>query len=318
MIAEAWDAVGLYQVGSFPGYRWAEWNGHYRDDIRRFIKGDKGITAYVASRITGSSDIYHDVLQNPTNSINFITAHDGFTLNDLVSYNHKHNIANGEGNRDGTNDNLSWNCGTEGVTDDPQILKLRRKKIKNFASILLLSKGVPMILSGDEVGRSQSGNNNVYCHDNDLSWFDWSLVEDNKEIFRFFKNMIAFRKSHPAITDPHFFSGKPNERGIQDISWHSCQLNKPNFNDHEATVLAFTLAGLTAEEPDMHVMMNMDYRDMKFEIPQLSDGRVWHRYVDTSLESPDDILEIGQTKPLASQEYYILETHSIVVLVTKL
>jgi isoamylase len=177
IIAEVWDAAGAYQIGYFPGYRWAEWNGRYRDDIRRFVKGDPGLVGAVASRIAGSADIYLSSGHLPINSINFITCHDGFTLNDLVSYNDKHNEANGEGNRDGVNDNLSWNCGIEGPTDDPEVEGLRRRQIKNFVAILLLSQGVPMICAGDEVRRSQRGNNNAYCQDNEISWFDWSLTE---------------------------------------------------------------------------------------------------------------------------------------------
>ena len=173
IIAEAWDAGGLYQVGYFPGYRWAEWNGRYRDDIRRFVKGDKGIIGKVAARIAGSADLYQADGELPINSINFITAHDGFTMNDLVSYNGKHNEANGEGNRDGTNDNLSWNCGVEGDTDDPEIEALRARQVRNFLTILMVSQGVPMMIMGDEARQTQFGNNNAYCQDNEITWFDW-------------------------------------------------------------------------------------------------------------------------------------------------
>lgn len=200
IITEAWDAAGLYQIGKFPGYRYAEWNGRFRDDIRRFVKGDPGLVAAVASRIAGSADLYQASGHLPINSVNFITCHDGFTLNDLVSYNYKHNEDNGEDNRDGINDNLSWNCGVEGETDNPEIDALRWRQIKNFAVILLFSKGVPMIVAGDEVRRTQKGNNNAYCQDNEISWFDWNLVDKNHDIFRFFKLMIDARKCycHPA------------------------------------------------------------------------------------------------------------------------
>lgn len=188
IIAEAWDAAGLYQVGSFPGgFRWSVWNGRYRDDLRRFVRGDPGLVGQVATRLAGSADLFQPSGQAPANSINFITAHDGFTLNDLVSYNTKHNHANGENNQDGTDDNASWNCGREGDTSDPQVDALRKRQIKNFAALLLLSQGVPMIVAGDEVRRTQQGNNNAYCQDNEISWFDWNLVQRNQEILRFFK-----------------------------------------------------------------------------------------------------------------------------------
>src|SRR5262249_11298420 len=194
IIAEAWDAAGLYQIGYSPGYRWAEWNGRYRDDIRRFVKGDPGMIGAVAARLAGSADIYQSSGHLPINSINFVTCHDGFTLNDLVSYNEKHNQANGEDNRDGINENLSWNCGCEGATDDPTIEALRERQVKNFATILMLSRGVPMFVAGDEVRRTQKGNNNAYCQDNEISWFDWNLTEKNGSLLRFWKLLIAARK----------------------------------------------------------------------------------------------------------------------------
>jgi len=207
IIAEAWDAAGLYQIGYFPGYRWAEWNGRYRDDIRRFVKGDPGIVGAVAARLGGSADIYQTTGHLPINSINFITCHDGFTLNDLVTYNDKHNEANGEGNRDGVNDNLSWNCGVEGPTDDPAIEALRERQIKNFATILMLSRGVPMIVAGDEVRRTQKGNNNAYCQDNEISWFDWRLTEKNRSLLRFWKLLIAARHNFRTGRPGRYFEG---------------------------------------------------------------------------------------------------------------
>ena len=197
LIAEAWDAGGLYQIGSFPGYRWAEWNGKYRDAVRGFIKGDKGLVGEIAARISGSADLYQPTGHTPENSINFITCHDGFTLNDLVSYASKHNDANGEGNRDGITDNLSWNWGVEGETDNEGVICFRKQMMKNFASILLLSQGVPMILGGDEVARTQGGNNNAYCQDNEISWFNWELENENSDLFNFFKQLISFVTSHP-------------------------------------------------------------------------------------------------------------------------
>ena len=194
IIAEAWDAAGLYQVGNFPGYRWAEWNGRYRDDIRRFVRGDPGLIGAVAARIAGSADLYQSSGHLPIDSINFITCHDGFTLNDLVSYNSKHNEANGEGNRDGNNENFSWNSGIEGETTNREIEELRQRQIENFITILLLSQGVPMLLAGDEIRRTQQGNNNAYCQDNEIGWFDWHLLEKNHHLFRFFQQTIAFRQ----------------------------------------------------------------------------------------------------------------------------
>ena len=201
LIAEAWDAGGLYQVGSFPAYgRWAEWNGKYRDCIRKFLKGDPGQVGEMAQRIQGSPDLYAG--RGPTASINFITAHDGFTLKDLVSYNHKHNEANGEDNRDGTNDNESWNCGWEGPTDDLGINALRQRQMRNAAAMLMMSQGMPMILMGDEVGRTQHGNNNTYCHDNELNWMDWTLLEKNSDLLRFFQHLIAFPPRASRIAQP--------------------------------------------------------------------------------------------------------------------
>ncbi|MFN6535568.1 MAG: glycogen debranching protein GlgX [Nostoc sp. EkiNYC01] len=316
IIAEAWDAGGLYQIGDFPGYRWAEWNGRFRDDIRRFVKGDPGMVGAVAWRIAGSSDLYQSSRHLPINSINFITCHDGFTLNDLVSYNHKHNEANGENNRDGINDNLSWNCGFEGETDNPEIDGLRQRQIKNFAAILMLSQGVPMIVAGDEVRRTQKGNNNAYCQDNEISWFDWNLVEKNADIFRFFKQMIHFRKCycHSALRRSNFFTGEVNERGFADIAWHGCKLFKPGWHDSHARVLAYTLGGFEGEA-DIHVMLNMYWEDLDFEIPPIK-GRKWFRVIDTALASPMDIVEPGE-ETVVSGNVYSVKERSVVVLVSK-
>ena len=314
VIAEAWDAAGLYQVGNFPGERWAEWNGRFRDDIRRFVKGDPGQVGAVASRIAGSSDLYEAKGRMPINSINFITCHDGFTLNDLVSYNAKHNEANGENNRDGINDNLSWNCGAEGATTDPEIEALREQQIKNFVTILLLSRGVPMLLAGDEVRRTQQGNNNAYCQDNEVSWFDWKLAEQNKGLFRFFKYMIAFRKSHPNLYRANFFSGVPNAQGQKDIDWHGCQLDGPGWNDPNCRVLAFTIWGLEQDD-DIHVMLNMEWQDLDFEIPALT-GRQWLKVIDTALLPPEDVVEPGQANVVSANTCHVVK-RSAVVLVSR-
>src|SRR5262249_11977685 len=288
VIAEAWDAAGLYQVGHFPGDRWAEWNGRFRDDIRQFVKGDPGMLGAVAARISGSPDIYQDG-QTPENSINFITVHDGFTMEDAVSYQTKHNEANGEGNRDGIDNNLTWNCGVEGPTTDPVIDRMRATQMRNFFTILLLSRGVPMILAGDEVRRTQRGNNNPYNQDNVTSWFDWTLTERNSDMLRFVQRMIAFRKAHPALSRPYFYSGEPNDRGIRDISWHGTMLNAPGFTDPDGRALAFTVGGIDGGA-DLHVMMNMFWEPLAFEIPVLPD-RSWHLVIETAAASPYDIID---------------------------
>ena len=314
VIAEAWDAAALNQVGYFPGPRWAEWNGYYRDEIRRFVKGDPGLVDRVASRIAGSPDLYQSESRFPINSVNFVTCHDGFTLNDLVSYNCKHNEANGENNRDGIDNNLSWNYGFEGDTNDPEIEFLRERQIKNFASILLMSVGIPMICMGDEIRRTQKGNNNAYCQDNEISWFDWNLVEINSDMFRFWKLMINFRKRHTTILRPRYFIGQENERGIKDISWHGCKLYSPGWDDPYARALSFTM-GEPGNEEDIHVMMNMYWEPLEFEIPRLAE-RSWYRAVDTFLPAPQDITVAGDEVRVDSDSY-LVQGRSVVVLVSK-
>lgn len=314
IIAEAWDAAGLYQIGYFPGRRWAEWNGRYRDDVRRFVRGERGLVSTVASRIAGSADIYQARNRFPINSINFITCHDGFTLNDLVSYNEKHNLENGEENRDGVNDNCSWNCGVEGETKDLAIELLRNRQVKNLLTVLMLSQGVPMILSGDEVRKSQRGNNNAYCQNNELSWFDWELVDRHHDVFRFFQRMIAFRKSSTTLTRRRFFTGELNERGMPDIAWHGCDLHAPGFKDPNSGVLAFTLGGSDGDD-DLHVMMNMEDQALEFQIPELRD-RSWHRFVDTSKPPGEEITEL-EAWPLVTGSRYWVGPYSVVILVSK-
>jgi isoamylase len=314
IIAEAWDAAGLYQIGYYPGERWAEWNGKYRDDIRRYVRGDPGMIGAIASRISGSSDIYQWSGHLPINSINFITAHDGFTLNDLVSYNEKHNWANSENNTDGINDNDSWNCGVEGPTDDPEVERLREKQIKNFTAIQMLSQGTPMIVGGDEHRRTQGGNNNAYCQDNEVSWFDWERAEQYKQVYRFFREMISFRKRHDILQRNDFFSGETNARGLADISWHGVQLNRPEWNNPEARTIAWTMGGEDSGE-DLHVMLNAGWWDGEFELPVVQ-GRHWCRAIDTSLPSPDDIAEAGHEVPIPAGTYRV-EQRSVVVLVSK-
>jgi isoamylase len=310
VIVEAWDAAGLYQVGHFPGDRWAEWNGRYRDEVRRFVKGDPGLVGAIASRLGGSPDIYQARGQTPENSINFITVHDGFTLNDLVSYNDKHNEANGEGNRDGINENLSWNCGVEGPTADPAIERLRIRQIKNFLTILLLSRGVPMLLGGDELRRTQGGNNNPYNQDNPTSWFDWTLEKTNHEILRFAQRAIAFRKAHPALCLPGFYTGAMGEHGLPDIAWHGTRLNSPGFDDPLARALACTIAGIGASS-DLHVMMNMYWEPLDFEVPS---HRKWHVAIDTSASTPGDISIGSQHGSAVTEPWRTIHERSIVVL----
>ena len=314
VIAEAWDAAGLYQIGHFPGDRWAEWNGRYRDDVRRFVKGDPGFVGAVAYRLAGSSDLYEERGQLPVNSINFITCHDGFTLNDLVSYNTKHNEENGEDNRDGINDNLSWNCGIEGGTTDPAVEALRNRQIKNFAVILLLSRGVPMILAGDEVRRSQKGNNNAYCQDNEISWFDWNLTATNQDMYRFWRRMIEFRKNHPPLRRRHFFNGAMNERGLADVSWHGCKLNCPGWSDPEARALGVTLGGFNGEA-DIHVMLNMYSGALDFEVPLLTD-RLWFKAIDSAEPSPYDIVDPGSETEFGGNLCSV-QGRSVVVLISR-
>jgi len=305
MIAEAWDASGLYHVGSFPGLRWAEWNGRYRDVIRRFVRGDPGLVGEVASCIAGSSDLYADEDRLPVHSINFITCHDGFTLHDLVSYNGKHNEANGENNRDGCDNNMSWNCGAEGETDNADALALRRRQAKNLIGILLLSQGVPMLLAGDEVLHTQKGNNNTWCQDNELSWFDWRRVEKNHDMLRFVKELIAFRRRHPNLNRSEFFTGeKVPGRGLRDVCWHGYRLDEPLWFDYGAQFLAYTLAGLTGDEEDVHVILNMSERAIEAPLPKIP-GRKWRLALDTSRTGPDDIVPRDRQKAFEASTYPI-------------
>ena len=323
IIAEAWDAGGLYQVGVFPGYRWAEWNGRFRDDIRRFVKGDQGLVGAVAARIAGSADLYQDAGERPQNSINFVTAHDGFTLNDLVSYDAKHNEANGEGNRDGTNDNASWNHGVEGASPDPGIEGLRARQVRNFLAILLLSQGVPMLLMGDEARQTQGGNNNAYCQDNEISWLDWRLVERHEDLVRFASALIAFRRRHPNLRRGSWFTGRTNARGLADVSWHGTRLLSPGWNDPSSRVLAFTLAGfpgsgdddLQEHDVDVHVILNLEWQDLDFELPSVP-GRRWLRVIDTGADAPGDVAgpragvaEPGPTVRVRDRSVVVLTSH---------
>jgi isoamylase len=315
LIAEAWDAAGLYQVGSFVGDSWKEWNGRFRDDVRSFLKGDNGTVSRLATRILGSPDLYGHEEREPEQSINFVTCHDGFTLNDLVSYNQKHNEANGEENRDGSNDNLSWNCGVEGPTDDPDIERLRNRQVKNFHTLNLLAAGAPMLLMGDEVRRTQRGNNNAYCQDNEISWFDWSLLDRHPEVLRFVRQLISFRLRRDAAEEEGLSLNELLRRG--QIRWHGVKLNQPDWGDHSHT-LAYTVRSIKGRFL-IHLMFNHYWEALDFELPPVggSPASVWHRWIDTALDSPDDICE-GASAPAFTRANYRAKPRSVVVLFTPL
>jgi isoamylase len=310
LIAEAWDAAGLYQVGSFPSWgRWAEWNGRFRDELRRFVKSDAGTTRLLAQRLSGSPDLYRGSARAPWHSINFVTSHDGFTLADLVCYNEKHNWENGEGNTDGHGDNLSWNCGEEGPSQRPEVITLRARQQRNFLALLLLAQGVPMILGGDEIGRTQRGNNNAYCQDSDTSWFDWSLLDRNRELFRFTSRLIAFRKAHASLRRRTFFE----DEKTPPLAWHGARLGKPDW-DGPSRALGMHLTGADGDEP-IYVFVNAHWEPCAFELPKLSAGKTWRRFVDTSREPGEDALEPGREAPLAASRTALAGPRSVVVLV---
>ncbi|HEY5954267.1 MAG TPA: glycogen debranching protein GlgX [Terrimicrobiaceae bacterium] len=314
IFAEAWDAAGLYQVGGFPGERWAEWNGRYRDDVRRFVRGDQGMTGAVASRMAGSADLYQHLARAPYQSINFVTCHDGFTLNDLVSYNEKHNLENGEGNRDGSNENLSWNHGVEGPTDDPAVEALRLRQIKNFVAILLLSQGTPMLLAGDEMRRTQRGNNNAYCQDNEISWHDWTLPEKHREVFRFVRLMIQFRQNHAALRRRQYYWGETDRHGRPEVTWHGIRLHQPDWS-YTSHAFAFTLSGFDSDA-DLHLMISAYTGPLRFELPPPHHGYGWFRCLDTSLPSPLDIADEGQELAVHAEGYDVAP-RSVAVLIAK-
>ncbi|HSN97492.1 MAG TPA: glycogen debranching protein GlgX, partial [Candidatus Nanopelagicales bacterium] len=323
LIAEAWDAGGLYQVGSFPAYgRWAEWNGKYRDAVRRFLRSDPGTVGELAQCVQGSPHLYGWNGRGPTASINFVTCHDGFTLHDLVSYDHKHNEANGEDNRDGSDDNLSWCSGVEGETSDPAILALRRRRMKSALAILMVSQGVPMILSGDEVGRTQRGNNNNYCHDDELSWFDWGLVESRGELLRFVQRCIRFRKQHPALRASRHLDGADRLGvGSPDISWHGVRAWDADFS-HESRLLAFMLDGRHArggDEPDeaIYVAMSAFWEPLVVELPATPAGGRWRVFANTGAVAPDDCWEPGEEPALPDQRALLVGARSVVILVAR-
>jgi glycogen operon protein len=312
LIAEAWDAAGLYQVGSFIGDAWQEWNGRFRDDVRRFLRGDNGSVPAVAARILGSPDIYGHEEREAEQSVNFVTCHDGFTLNDLVSYNHKHNETNGENNRDGSDHNLSWNCGAEGPTDDATIEALRNRQVKNFLVMELLAVGTPMLLMGDEVRRTQRGNNNAYCQDSEISWFDWELLERHRDIHRLVKELSAFRQRRDVAMDGTAVS--LNQLLNQaHIEWHGVTLKHPDWSDHSHS-LAFTLRSLRARFL-LHVMLNAFWEPLTFELPPIPAEypQAWRRCIDTALKPPDDICP-WEAAAVVGQATYLVQPRSVVLL----
>lgn len=315
LIAEAWDAAGLYQVGSFVGDSWKEWNGKFRDDVRSFLKGDDGAARAVAFRLLGSPDIYEREEREPEQSINFVTCHDGFTLNDLVSFNVKHNELNGEDNRDGTDSNLSWNCGSEGPTNDPEIERLRKRQIKNFFTLTLLAIGTPMLLMGDEVRRSQAGNNNGYCQDNETSWFDWELVEKHGEIHRFAKKMISLRMSRDLPSERLDITLSELLRE-QPIEWHGVKLNAPDWG-HDSHTVAVTVR-LLGYRALLHLIINAYWEPLDFELPHIDQAQgSWRRCIDTYLDPPEDICDLADAPQLEGSSYRA-QPRSVVLLLASL
>lgn len=301
VIAEAWDAAGAYQVGSFANLRWAEWNGRYRDDVRQYWRGDAHKLGDLATRLAGSADLYQAGGRQPYHSINFVTSHDGFTLNDLVSYTQKHNEDNGEGNRDGDNNNYSANYGVEGLTSKKSIEKIRQRQIKNLLATLLLSQGVPMLLAGDECRRTQRGNNNAYCQDNQISWFDWSLVEKNPTLVRFVQCLIGMRRSNPTLRRRDFLSGIPVRQGdLPDVSWFTPAGGPVDWTNGESGLICvfgaprrFELStrpnSITQTARHVLLMLNPVGQPREFVVPELVRAIHWRQFIDTAADSPHDI-----------------------------
>ena len=318
IIAEAWDAAGAYQVGTFSSMRWAEWNGKFRDDVRKFWRGDPHMTGPFATRLAGSSDLYQPGGRQPYHSINFITSHDGFPLNDLVSYNHKHNEDNGEDNRDGDNNNYSCNYGVEGPTRRKAVMKVRLCQIKNMLTSLLLSQGVPMILAGDECRRTQRGNNNAYCQDNPTSWFDWKLAKKHESLVRFCRTLIAFRRAEPTVRRTDFLTGQPTSPGgFPDISWYNAKGAPVNW-ESPARSLTCLLAAVPAADPDdppTHHILTMHHGGVEaktFRIPSVARTTSWRLFVDTAAEPPDDTYPNLDGPRFPAKGKITLEAHSLV------
>jgi len=323
IIAEAWDAGGAYQVGSFPGGRWAEWNDRYRDDVRRFWRGDSGAARSLATRITGSSDLYLRDGRKPFHSINFVTAHDGFTLNDLVTYEKKHNEGNGEGNGDGSDANYSRNYGEEGPSRNAAIEAMRNSQAKNFVATLLLSIGTPMLLGGDEFRRTQAGNNNAYCQDNETNWFDWRYLAMHADLRRFVKDLIAFRLRHPAFRRPEFFTGQDADfNSTPDITWFDESGKSPDWATIDSRIAARidgSKADILADrdDNDFYLIFNAKAESVVFKVGPAPFARRWHRVADTSLPSPEDFMEPGAEPILVPQDEYAVAPRSFVLLISR-
>jgi len=313
LIAEAWDAAGLYKVGSFIGDSWKEWNGRFRDDVRSFFRGEEHSVRHFADRLLGSPGIYGHKEREAEQSVNFVTCHDGFTLNDLVSYNSKHNEANGENNRDGANDNRSWNCGFEGPTDNPGVEKLRNRQVKNFLTVTMLSVGMPMLLMGDEVRRTQFGNNNAYCQDNETSWFDWTFLTKHPDIHRFVTLLNARRVLRDAEPERQRVSLSQLLRGV-NLRWHGVKLNEPDWSENSHSI-AFNVEVKEAKLL-FHVILNAYWEPLDFALPRLDYAaeNPWRRWIDTALESPHDISEWAKAEPFHGYNYRT-ESRSVVILV---
>lgn len=323
LIAEPWDAGGAYQAGSFPSRRFAEWNDRFRDDMRRYWRNDAGSAPAAATRLSGSSDLYAKSRRPPSFSINYITSHDGFTLNDLTSYNYKHNENNGENNKDGSDNNLSWNCGEEGPSQNAAIEELRLRQIKNFLLSLALARGTPMFLGGDEFRRTQNGNNNAYCHDNEISWFDWDLMRKNQSLLRFYQELLALRQRHAVFTRPLFFSGQTKGGALfPDAAWYNAE-GRPHPWEAQDNALCCRLSGEKQSletdkgDNDFLLLLNPAPIPRTFALPPPRPQCQWHAKADTSLPSPQDILARGQSQALLEPASYTLQAHAAAVLIGK-
>ncbi|ESA33136.1 glycogen debranching protein [Leptolyngbya sp. Heron Island J] len=315
LIAEAWDAAGLYHVGEFVGTAdwFSEWNGPFRDDARRFIKGDRNTVKQLAARLLGSPDIYQKQGIDINRSVNFVTCHDGFTLNDLVSYNDKHNDTNGENNQDGTNDNYSWNCGEEGPTTTPEIELLRLRQTKNLLTLLLMSQGTPMLLMGDEIRRTQLGNNNGYCQDNTLSWFDWSAVEQHSGLLRFVARLIHFIQAREIFKLEYLLEVTDMSQSPH-VTWHGIHLGQPDWSK-DSHSLAFTLHHPQAHE-QLYVAFNAYWQPLRFELPVLQKTDSWHRIINTALDAPEDFCDL-EIAPIVQSQTYKVDPRAAIVLMAK-
>ena len=309
LIAEAWDAAGLYQVGRFIGDSWTEWNGHFRDEVRRFVRGDDGMAGHLATRLLGSPDLFGHEEREPAQSVHFVTCHDGFTLNDLVSYDRKHNAANGEGDRDGSNDNHSWNCGVEGPSDDPAVEALRNRQVKNLLALDLIAIGTPMLLMGDELRRTQRGNNNAYCLDDETVWLDWRLIERHADVHRFVRHLIAARlgtRSDEGLSLNQYLRSSK-------ILWHGIRLDAPDWSATSHS-LAATIEARTAPVI-LHLMVNAWWQPLEFELPAPTDSpRGWQRWIDTALPAPEDI-HAPRESPVFGGRVYRVQSRSLAILI---